>query len=115
MKTLNTKSKLITFGKLLALAFVCALSVTAKVKPTFTPINLPGASSTQALGINPGGDVVGIYRDATGTQHGFLLSGEIFTTIDFPGAVFTSARGIGPGGDIVGSYGLAGEPPALTD
>jgi hypothetical protein len=130
MRTLNTKSKLITFGNLLALAFLCALSVTAKVSPTFTPINFPGAtftsaddrsfvfstidfpgaSLTQASGINPAGDVVGIYRDATGTQHGFLLSGEIFTTIDFPGAVFTWARSIGPGGDIVGSYRRAGEP-----
>src|SRR6267142_667242 len=109
MKKLNTKyfkSNLITFVSLLALACVCAVSVTAKVNPTFTPINFPGAaftraddpsfvfspidfpgaSFTQALGINPGGDVVGLYRDATGKQHGFLLSGEIFTSIDFPGA-----------------------------
>lgn len=133
MKKLNTKcfkSNLITFVNLLAVACVCALSVTAKVNPTFNAINFPGATLTSAddpsfvfstidfpgasftepVGINPGGDVVGRYRDATGTQHGFLLSGEIFTTIDFPGAVFTWARGIGPGGDIVGSYRRAGEP-----
>jgi uncharacterized membrane protein len=135
MKKLNTKSKLITFVNLLALAWVCALSVTAKVNPTFAPINFsgatftraddrsfvfsaidfPGASFTQALGINPGGDVVGLYRDATGKQHGFLLSGEIFTSIDFPGAVATNARGIGPGGDIVGSYSRASEPTAVSD
>src|SRR2546429_1760248 len=50
-----------------------------------TTIDVPGASSTQAKGINPEGDIVGEYSNATGT-HGFLLSKGNFTTIDVPGA-----------------------------
>lgn len=62
------------------------------------------ARRTALSGINPQGDIVGVYTDAVGKQHGFLLSNGQFTTIDFPGAVTTIARGIGPGGDIVGEY-----------
>lgn len=62
------------------------------------------ARRTALSGINPAGDIVGVYTDAAGAQHGFLLSGGQFTTIDVPGAVTTIARGIGPGGDIVGEY-----------
>src|SRR5215471_840711 len=69
------------------------------------------ARRTAVGGINPGGDIVGVYTDAVGMQHGFLLSGEQFTTIDVPGALAgvagtlpTVARGIGPSGDVVGQY-----------
>src|SRR6266849_302154 len=74
---------------------------------TFTTIDFPGATATQAWGINPRGDIVGFYvRD--GVHHGFLLSGDSFTTIDFPDASSTSAYGINRRGDIVGEYTLAG-------
>ncbi len=53
---------------------------------------------------HPRGDIVGLFVDGVGGQHGFLLSAGQFTTIDFPGAVATSANGIGPSGDIVGNY-----------
>lgn len=72
----------------------------------FNAIDFPGATLTNAQGINAGGEIVGIYNDA-GTPsrtHGFLLSGGQYRTIDFPGARSTTARGIGPSGDIVGSY-----------
>jgi probable HAF family extracellular repeat protein len=39
----------------------------------FITIDYPGATFTQAVGINATGHIVGAYRDATGTQHGFLL------------------------------------------
>jgi hypothetical protein len=61
------------------------------------------ARSTSALGINPGGDIVGFYVDAVGKQHGYLLRRGQFTTIDVPGALAgvtgdlpTVARGISP-------------------
>jgi uncharacterized membrane protein len=77
----------------------------------FYPINFPGAVSTAAEGINPGGAVVGLYVDSQGKQHGFLLSRGYFS-IDYAGAMATDARGISPGGDIVGSYTNApGGPP----
>jgi len=69
------------------------------------------ARRTIAIGINPGGDVVGDYIDAVGMMYGFLLSGKQFTTIDVPGALAgvtgalpSVASGIGPSGDIVGNY-----------
>jgi hypothetical protein len=82
----------------------------------FTPIDVPCSAApptncpngiarqTVANGVNPGGDIVGLFLDGVGGQHGFLLSAGQFTTIDFPGAVSTSVNGIGPSGDIVGSY-----------
>ena len=40
---------------------------------TFTSIDLPGAGSTFPTGINAGGQIVGLYLDATG-NHGFLAT-----------------------------------------
>ena len=69
------------------------------------------ARRTAVGGINPAGDIVGVYTDAVGMQHGFLLSRGQFTTIDVPGELAgvagtlpTVARGISPSGRIVGQY-----------
>jgi hypothetical protein len=61
----------------------------AKTKPyTFTTVDVPGASSTQAFGINARGTVVGDYIDSnTGARVGFIDDRGSFTTIDLPGAV----------------------------
>jgi uncharacterized membrane protein len=85
--------------------------------PTFTTIDPPGAIYSEAIDIDPAGDIVGRYYDGgfctpgcgadDGHNHGFLLSRDNFTTIDFPGAVFTVAAAINPRGDIVGRYDLA--------
>ena len=64
----------------------------------FTTIAVEGALTTNAQGINSGGDIVGWYVDANSIFHGFLLRNDVFTTVDYPGAVFTDARGISPGG-----------------
>ena len=73
-------------------------------KGEFTTIDPPGSTLTGALGIGPGGDIVGTYRTADGIFHGFVLSHDQFTTIDFPGGTFTRLQGINPEGDIVGEY-----------
>lgn len=77
--------------------------------PTSCPNGI--ARQTAASGINPSGDIVGVFIDGVGKQHGFLLSGGQFTTIDVPGELAgvdgtlpTSANGISPAGDIVGNY-----------
>src|SRR5437773_1297597 len=94
--------------RLLVLGF--ALGATGTIlgqEPTFANIDYPGVTSTQAWGINPRGDIVGVYTSA-GHDHGFLLSGGSFTTIDFPGATTsTEVSKISPRGDIVGDYTLA--------
>ncbi len=70
----------------------------------FTQIDVPGAILTTALGINPQGEIVGLYVDSSGNLHGFLLSDGAFTTIDVPGATLTVADGINSGGDIIGDF-----------
>src|SRR6267143_6771318 len=78
------------------LALGCLLGATANLLadgPTFTAIDFPGASSTQAWGITHSGDIVGFYVSADKATHGFLKSRGQFSSIDFPGASFTEANG----------------------
>ncbi len=81
----------------------------------FTSFDFPGALQTEATGINPAGDIVGIYQDTALAVHGFLRRNGEFTSVDYPAAdggprvVRTQAGGINPQGDIVGAYKLAGE------
>jgi hypothetical protein len=85
---------------------------------SFTSIDFPGAFETATGvfgavgGINPRGDVVGLYCSAPPCLisaarhlHGFVLSRGEFTAFDFPGSVIaTTATGINPRGDILGAY-----------
>jgi hypothetical protein len=74
---------------------------------------------TEAFGINPAGDIVGVYRDPAIGQRGFLLEKGVFASIEYPATsggpavVYTDARGINPAGDIVGMYRLVGEAPTV--
>src|SRR5215472_17607419 len=47
---------------------------TSNEDPTFTTIDFPGSSFTEAFGISPSGDIVGDYQMA-GVFHGYLLRG----------------------------------------
>ena len=53
------------------------------------PLNCPdGVAPRTALGgINPGGDIGGVYADGVGKQHGFRLSGYRLTTTGVPGTL----------------------------
>ncbi len=68
-------------------------------------ITLPGITTTAVAGrgIDDKGDTVGWYADASGVQHGFLLSGGTATTIDDPGGI-TNLEGINNKGEISGLY-----------
>ena len=71
---------------------------------TFTTIDVPGASFTQAYGITPSDQIVGFYSDGI-EVHGFLYDRGVFTPIDVPGASLTrEANGITPSGQIAGIY-----------
>jgi hypothetical protein len=62
---------------------------------TITGVNVPGGVfGTYPLKINDAGQVVGVYFDAGGNEHGFLESLGGYTTIDYPGAIATEARAI---------------------
>lgn len=72
----------------------------------FTSYDVPvaGATLTQLTGINANGQILGVYIDAGGAEHGFLEVGATFTSIDYPGAVTTTAWGINSAGQIVGNH-----------
>src|SRR5712691_5483660 len=81
--------------------------------PAFTAIDFPGATTTQAWGINASGDIIGNYVSADKSNHGFLKSRGQYTSIDFPGAAYTEANGISSHGDVIGDYAatLTGSGP----
>jgi hypothetical protein len=103
-------------SKLYLLAFGFLLGATSSVfgqGHTFTAIDFPGATATQAWGITLSGDIVGFYVSTDKATHGFLKSRGQFSSIDFPGASFTEANGISPRGDVIGDYAatLTGSGP----
>ena len=71
---------------------------------SFTSIDVPGASTSPAYGINDAGQIVGYYEAAG--FHGFLKTGANFAALDATslGATGTFAQRINNGGDIVGTY-----------
>src|SRR5580658_5673731 len=75
----------------------------------FTDIPGPaGATSSQAMGINDKGVIVGFYRDSKGI-HGFRLTGSTYKTFNVPGANGTFATGINNKGYIVFYWQDAGQ------
>jgi uncharacterized membrane protein len=79
-----------------------------------TTLDFPGASDTEAFGINESGTIVGQWDllDAFGNLlivHGFIWNNGSFTEFDFPGAGDTSLFGINASGDLVGGW-----DPGLT-
>jgi probable HAF family extracellular repeat protein len=78
-------------------------------KGVLTTLDFPGASQTQALGINESGTVVGFWDllDADGfeiAEHGFTWKNGAFTEVNFPGAADTFLAGINARGDLVGGW-----------
>ncbi len=67
---------------------------------------LPGLGANEATGINTSGQIVGIYLDASGVQHGFLDNAGVVTNIDNPAALpsQTTPLDLNDGGEIVGEY-----------
>jgi probable HAF family extracellular repeat protein len=71
-----------------------------------TILDVPGATLTEAVGVNDQGQVVGDYQDAAGEFHGFVWEAGLFQTLDvpFPQATSTAPTGINNVGQIVGFY-----------
>jgi hypothetical protein len=82
----------------------------------FTQIDAPDAgtgpspqgtfpSEFTPMGINPGGQIIGFYVDASSVQHGFVRDqhGKI-TEFDPPGSILTNPNAIDAPGDITGFY-----------
>ena len=93
--------------KFLAVLFLAALTCSlaaAQKAPTFTQINVPGATETDANGINTNGVIVGAYFDSSGIEHAFQRTGTRYKKLDVPGSTGTLAYGINDAGVIVGWY-----------
>jgi probable HAF family extracellular repeat protein len=88
----------------LILAAAALAAGRARADHTLTTIDVPGARSTRALGINDAGQVVGGYTDDAMVTHGYLRRGGTITTIDVPGATRTQFSGINNAGQMVGDY-----------
>jgi hypothetical protein len=93
----------------------------------YTPIDVPASMATWAMGISPGGRIVGGYMDAGGHEHGYVYDHGEYTTIDVPGSLVGlpddvtldgEVNGINPAGDMVGDYfappGAPGAPACLV-
>jgi probable HAF family extracellular repeat protein len=73
----------------------------------FITIAFPGASMTQAFGVNDAGEVVGTYTVGTGNSavtHGFTWLNGKFASVDIGGASSTTINGVNDEGDVVGFY-----------
>jgi hypothetical protein len=68
---------------------------------TYTTIDVPTATFTEAWGINANGDVTLIWGDTNGYYEGSLYNGTTFTTVDVPGALQTLPHSINASGNVV--------------
>jgi probable HAF family extracellular repeat protein len=89
-----------------------------------TALSFPGATVTEALGLNNLGQVVGFYNDAAGNPHGFIYSNGSFTSLDDNAgpATRTTINGINNLGQIVGfalengnTVGFVGAPLVVPE
>ena len=76
---------------------------------SFTTLDPPGSTRSQAGFLNAQGQAVGTYRDSNQKRHGFIWNKGVFTAllINVPGddPVFgTVAIGINDPGQVVGDY-----------
>ena len=70
----RTKSKTLMLLRAITVLATLPISVGLSAQQKFTTIDVPGATFTDAVAINPRGDIVGAYIDTSGNFHGFLLS-----------------------------------------
>ena len=89
-----------TLAAILGSVGLFAATVSADNVYTFTQIDVPGATLTNALGVNNAGQIVGIFANSTGL-HGFLDTGGNFTQIDGPDTRETVANGINDAAQVV--------------
>src|SRR5262249_35416925 len=72
---------------------------------TFISFDVPGSPATFPKAINPAGQIVGSYRDASDVEQGFVRERDgTITSFDPPGSRLTRPAAINPAGRIVGFY-----------
>src|SRR5436309_1298730 len=96
--------------RIVAAVFMLWLSSAARAEDfNFTSIDFPGATLTQAQGINSEGDISGVYSfvarvETSFNNHAFVLSKGTFTSFDPPGSTTTFGWKINARGQIGGCW-----------
>jgi hypothetical protein len=82
----------------------------------YTTLEVPGALNTTVTQLNDVGQIVGTYRDTTGT-YSFIYQNGHYATIAVPGAAFTSVIQTSSSGKLLGTYfdGTSGLHPFIYD
>jgi hypothetical protein len=76
----------------------------------YRPVAVSGVQNTEVQGMNALGQMVGIYTDQGGTNHGFLYEAGHFTTVDSPfSSGATALYDINDSGVMAGSWTIVGE------
>ena len=78
-----------------------------KLPHQFITIAYPGATMTQAFGVNDAGEVVGTFTTGPSNApvtHGFTWLAGKFASVDIGGASATTINGVNDEGDLVGFY-----------
>jgi hypothetical protein len=73
----------------------------------FTTLAYPGATMTQAFGVNDSDEVVGAYTTGSGSSavsHGFTWQDGKWATVNIGGSSSTTINGVNDEGDLVGFY-----------
>lgn len=102
----------------LILAIVLMLPSTLLAQTfTYAAINVPGATQTEARGINNNGEIVGFYKTSTCQDydlkvpscptHGFKFVNGSYIKLMVPNSVSTAIMGVNDLGDLVGFYAKA--------
>jgi hypothetical protein len=80
----------------------------------YTPIDVPGAATTQANGINNAGVIAG-YSTTGGTTSGYVRTGGTFSPVVVPGSTGTNAWGINNAGTVSGYYTVGAGTHGFVD
>lgn len=93
-----------------------ALALPLQAQFTFAPINVPGAVSTQARGLNVNGEIAGFYQTYSCSNFswqvpncatkGFKYVNGAYTKLMVPGSLTTAIMGLNDYGDLVGFYSI---------
>lgn len=106
----------------LTLALIHAKELNAQTY-SITDLGTLGGTSSQALGINNLGEIVGWAYTSTGIQHAFAWSGGVLSDIGTLGGTTSTATGVNDNGQIVGysdttsgtTHGFANSGGTMTD
>jgi hypothetical protein len=86
-----------------ALSLLWSVGVVSAATYSFTTLDYPGATQTEAYGVNDAGHVVGVYRIGISNPRGFVFDGATYTDVPVTVCTQIQAYGITNRDEIVGT------------